>query len=163
MNKVFARDTCVKSLAGTDGWLHFLWSEIRAGWLVGCFPDNNLVMFLPFLNGHVFVSLPCFSVFVLFFSISLSFSYLLSISISNSPLSLSLFQSLREVQFGERMWGTAGPHHFSLRAWERRSWQSDAQSLSLLMTAPFSIIITIIRKLGGQKVFTVNLPPPKER
>lgn len=60
-------------------------------------------------------------------------------------------------------WWTAGAHHFSLQVLGRCGWQSDAQSLSQLMTSPFSIIIPIIRKLGGQKVFTVNLPPPKER
>lgn len=92
------------------------------------------------------------------------FLHFLRTATSLNSLSRSLPPSLGEVrQFWERMWGTAGPHHFSLWARERRRWQSDAQSLSLLMTAPFSIIITIIRKLGGQKVFTVNLPPPKER
>jgi len=57
----------------------------------------------------------------------------------------------------------AGSYHFSMWASERQSWQSDAESLSLLMAVPFSIIIPIIRKLGGQKVFTVNLPPPQKR
>lgn len=99
-----------------------------------------------------------------FSSLALDFLHFLRTATSLNSRSRSLPPSLGEVrQFWERMWGTAGPHHFSLWARERRRWQSDAQSLSLLMTAPFSIIITIIRKLGGQKVFTVNLPPPKER
>lgn len=53
--------------------------------------------------------------------------------------------------FGGRLCGTAGAHHFSLGATERRHWQSDAPSLSLLMTPPFSIIIHIIRKLGDRR------------
>lgn len=71
--------------------------------------------------------------------------------------------TVRELEDELGSWWTAGSHHSSLQVLGRCGWQSDAQSLSQLMTSPFSIIIPIIRKLEGQKVFTVNLPPPKER